>query len=61
MATSPVFPCILCLSTRFCVGFPTLCQGLQNLFICIHVFVHKKEVLVTWFLAISEPRRLDFN
>ena len=35
-------------SIRFCVGFPTLCQGPRNLF--IYLFVHEKDLLVTWFL-----------
>ena len=44
--------------TSFCVGFPTLCQGPRNLF--LYLFVHEREVLVTWFLfAFSEPWRLD--
>ena len=42
----------------FCVGFPTLCQRPRNLF--LYLFVHEREVLVTWFLfAFSEPWRLD--
>ena len=30
------------------MGFPTLCQGPRNLF--IYLFVHEKDLLVTWFL-----------
>ena len=42
----------------FCVGFPTLCQRPRNLF--LYLFVHEREVLVSWFLfAFSEPWRLD--